>query len=368
MSKKGENIYKRKDNRWEGRYIRFHDFTGKAKYGYVYGKTYKEAKEKLAAAKNQNGIKPKEVKKNFAFYCDEWLVLHRNRVKESTYVKYYIIINNHLKPQFGELLPKGLNTVVVEQFTNKMITEKNLSNKTVKDILTVMNAVIKYISRVSDSGFTGFEIVYPKENNQEIRVLTAHEQKNFAEYLLKDTDNVKFGILLALLTGMRIGELCALRWSDISVENKILCVDKTMQRLKNLDESESKTKIVINEAKTRKSKRIIPLNGQAAYLCQQRKPANPNAFVLTGREDKYMEPRALQYRLSVYTKELGLKDVHFHCLRHTFATRCVEVGFEIKSLSEILGHSSSKVTLDRYVHSSLELKRVNMEKLTAVGL
>ena len=124
---------------------------------------------------------------------------------------------------------------------------------------------------------------------------------------------------------------------------------------------------MIGTPKSNTSTRIIPLTDSLTVLCEQMKPEEPSAYVLTGTES-YMEPRALQYRLKKYTNQCGLDGVHFHTLRHTFATRCVEVGFEIKSLSEILGHANTTITLEKYVHSSLELKRNNMNKLSAVGL
>lgn len=141
-----------------------------------------------------------------------------------------------------------------------------------------------------------------------------------------------------------------------------------MQRLKNMEkDSVSKTKIVVSDPKSNHSLRIIPLNDYAVELCAQWYLSEPSAYILTGATDRFMEPRSLQYRLGKYTRECNLEGVHFHTLRHTFATRCVEVNFEIKSLSEILGHASSRITLDRYVHSSVELKRENMKKLALIG-
>lgn len=141
-----------------------------------------------------------------------------------------------------------------------------------------------------------------------------------------------------------------------------------MQRLKNIeDDAQTKTKIVVSSPKSDNSRRIIPMTKQAAELCAQMQPDSQASYVLTGNVH-YMEPRALQYRLEKYTQECGLDGVHFHTLRHTFATRCVEVGFELKSLSEILGHSSTTLTLDRYVHASIELKRDNMSKLATIGM
>ena len=373
MSRRGENIYKRKDNRWEGRYIRGYDMTGKPQLGYVYAKSYREVREKLASAKVLGVPDTVPDKKYFDNYCREWLLLCRNRVKESTYVKYHTIVNKHLTPALGNCLPQNLNTIIIEEFSNNLLNVKGLSPKTVRDILTVIKSVLKYIQRQEDV-FPDIEIAYPKEQKKEIRVLTPEEQTRFTEFLLLDMDDVKFGILLALLTGLRIGEICALCWGDINIEERALNIGQTMQRLQITEQggrakegSAAKTKILFGEAKSENSKRLIPLTDYAAALCRRMYVSNPNAYVLTGDERRYMEPRTLQYRLARYAKDCGLADVHFHSLRHTFATRCIEVGFEIKSLSEVLGHSSVKVTLDRYVHSSMRLKRENMEKLKAVG-
>ena len=368
MARRGENIYKRKDNRWEGRFAKGRDPTGKTQFGYVYGKTYREVKEKLSNAKQVNKSAVSTNKRRFGDYCDEWLVLSRNRVKESTYVKYHNTISRHIKLHLGSYMPQSLSTVIIEDFSNNLLAD-GLSSKTVRDILTVLRAVLKHCKRQIGNGFPEIEVVYPKGSRKEMRVLSLDEQTRFVQYLLRDMDEVKFGILLALLTGMRIGEVCALRWHDISLDDKTIHISSTMQRLQTFDgTSKAKTKISVGDAKSETSNRIIPLTDYAASLCKKMRVSNGSAYLLTGSEYKFLEPRMLQYRLKKCTAACALNDVHFHTLRHTFATRCVEVGFEIKSLSEILGHSSAKVTLDRYVHSSLELKRANMDKLAAVGL
>ena len=212
------------------------------------------------------------------------------------------------------------------------------------------------------------EIIYPKCPKKEMRVLSRDEQNRFVSFLLTDTDEYKFGILLALITGLRIGELCALRWENVSFDDRCIKVSSTMQRLKNTDvNAPHETKIITSNPKSQSSARIIPLTDYALELCRKFCPGNRRAFLLTGDSEKFCEPRKLQYRFSKIVDQLGLCGVHFHCLRHTFATRCVEVGFEIKSLSEILGHANPKITLERYVHSSIELKRDNMQKLCSIG-
>lgn len=372
MAKKGENIYKRKDNRWEARYIKGYTSEGLPKYGYCYGKTYKESKRKVLQAKTDflSGKQQTQSlrKKYFEDYCEEWLFLNKNRVKESTYAKYCGIFEVHIRPHLGKLHIRKLNSVIVEQFSNQLLYEESLSPKTVKDVLTVLNSVIKYISKQSQEIITPIEIIYPRIPKKEMRVLTREEQSVFVEYLLDDMDEYKFGILLALLTGMRIGEVCALRWENIHFSDGVIQVRNTMQRIRVFKEdSPNKTKVIIGDAKSESSSRLIPMINTALKLCEMRKCEDLSAFVLTGDKHHYIEPRAMQYRLARYTKECGLDGVHFHTLRHTFATRCVEVDFEIKSLSEILGHSSPRITLERYVHSSIELKKENMNKLASIG-
>lgn len=372
MSKKGENIYKRKDKRWEARYIKAYHPDGTPKYGYCYGKTYREAKQKVTQAKTAlltgKSIVTTSRRRRFAFYCDEWLRINRNRIKESTYVKYSSIIEKHIKPRLGGCLVQSLTSLIVEQFSHDLLYDEELSPKTVKDILTMLHSVIKYTCKQFPEPLPMIEIVYPKVPKNEMRVLSVEEQTRFVKYLLEDMDACKFGVLLALLTGMRIGEVCALRWENVSITEQTIKVKATMQRLRDLDSSsETKTKIIISEPKSDTSARIIPLTDYTANLCKTVLCNNSSAFVLTGNADRFIEPRTMQYKLERYTEECGLEGVHFHTLRHTFATRCVEVDFEIKSLSEILGHSSPRITLERYVHSSMELKRSNMNKLTAIG-
>ena len=390
---KGENIFKRKDGRWEARYVKGRESSGKIKYGFCYGKTYKEAKDKATKCKamllNGEVIPEKKAACRFASYCDDWLWLGKNRLKESTYVKYEAVLACHIKPKLGGCIPTAITTENVEAFTNELLHQEHLAPKTVKDVLVVMRSVLKYTAKHTAGGLPVIDIVYPREKKKEMRVLNMEEQKELVDYLKKDMDSCKFGVLLALLTGIRIGELCALKWEAVSLEEKSIRITKTMQRLKNNQEGEAKTKIVIDVPKSEASIRSIPLTDYAIeliskiqenfnykntmprngeYSDDEKGSLNPeDAYILTGTEH-YMEPRALQYRFGKYVKECGLTDVHFHTLRHTFATRCVEVGFEVKSLSEILGHSSITITLERYVHSSMDLKRNNMSKLEAVGL
>lgn len=370
MSKKGENIYKRKDGRWEGRYIKSRAPSGRAVYGYCYGKSYREVKDRVNTARvallGNEPVGDGGRRVRLGTFCDEWLRLKRSTVKESTYIKYFTVLEAHIKPSLGGCLVALLDSPAVEQFAYDLIHKRGLSAKTVRDILTVLHAVLVYAEKRFPY-LRGVEIVYPKAERKEMRVLSRDEQICLVSYLSCGTDNCKFGTLFTLLTGLRIGEVCALRWRDISLEDGVVYVRSAMQRIKNMDSSDgSKTKIIISDPKSFSSSRVIPLSPFAIELCKRFRTER-DAYILTGEENRFIEPRTLQYKMKRYAEECGLAGVHFHTLRHSFATRCVEVGFEIKSLSEVLGHANPQITLERYVHSSIELKRENMMKLSSIG-
>ena len=369
--RKGENIFKRKDGRWEARYIKGYELSGKAKYGFCYGKTYREAKEKVNKYKTAivSGylIPSAGSRRRFAFYCDEWLRQRKSKIKESTYIKYNTALVKHIKPKLGGCFPLGITTGIVDDFSRELI-KNGLAVKTVHDILTLLHSILKYTATQFPGIFPEIEINYPRKNRKEMRVLSHEEQNRFAEFLLTDADYCKFGILLMMMTGIRIGELCALKWENINLREKTIRITGSLQRLHDTEKvGENRTRIVIGSPKSDTSIRTIPITDHTVALCHRFEVKNAAAFILTGTE-KYMEPRTLQYRIEKYTGECELNGVHAHTLRHTFATRAVEVGFEIKSLSEILGHATTTITLERYVHSSMELKRTNMDKLAAVGL
>lgn len=270
-------------------------------------------------------------------------------------------------PRLGDCSPEAVTGGLIEDFTDNLLYGDMLAPKTVKDILVVLRSILTYSAKHNPGVFREVEIVYPKEIKKEMRVLSKDEQKILTAYLLKDMDACKFGVLLALITGIRIGELCELRWEAVSIQEKTIRITETMQRLRDMDTGgESRTRIVVGTPKSGNSIRIIPMTDYAVALCERMNPHCDTAFLLT-RNEKYVEPRTLQYRLEKYVVDCGLEGVHFHTLRHTFATRCVEVGFDIKTLSEILGHATTTITLERYVHSSMELKRNNMKKLVEVG-
>lgn len=211
--KKGENIYKRKDNQWEARYIKGYSFDGKIIYGYCYGKAYREAKEKVnevkAALINGQTIQ-RNSRLRLSSICDQWLQLNRTKVKESSYVKYSAIVDKHIKPAIGGYLIQAIDSLTIEQFGHDLLTEKALAPKTVRDILSLLKTVLQYAHKTV-SGIDLVEVTYPKLPKQEMRILNREEQDIFVQYFLNDPDPCKFGVLFSLLTGLRIGEICALK-------------------------------------------------------------------------------------------------------------------------------------------------------------
>ena len=373
MSRKGENIYKRKDGRWEGRYIKSHE-NGKAHYGYVYGKTYKEVKQQIIISAQNTTVTIEHTvtasdlpTPTFRETALEWLAVSQKQLKESSYVKYRGIINNHLLPSFGNYLIDKITRNDISQFCNILLSEDNdtpaLSARTVSTVICVLKKIFDYAAQVKQYTTIDLRGMSIRQSQHQLRVLSISEQQKLSDYLYENLNLYNLGIMICLYTGLRVGEICALKWGDVNFEEKTIYVHQTMQRLQCMESGERKTQILISNPKSDSSVRWIPIPDSLFNLiCQYKFPEN--AYFLTGTSKQYIEPRNMQNKFKKAIKECGIENANFHALRHTFATRCIELGFDIKSLSEILGHSNVNITLNRYVHPSMELKQQNMNKLS----
>lgn len=376
MPRRGENIYKRKDGRWEGRYIKGHDIKGKAQYGYVYGRTYSEVKLSLKNSQSRIlSLEGSTLKSSVSYesILISWLESQRLNIKESTYARYHQIVYTHLIPDIGSVKIERMTTKLVENYLSQLIESGRidgtggLSSKTTGDVLAIIKSTVEYAKYNNYPLQCKLDKVSVKQHKEEMRVLSVEEQQKLTVILLDDTDLIKFGVLLSLYTGIRIGELCALKWGNLSISDGVLSVRETMQRIKDTsNHSVSKTKIVVTEPKSKCSVRDIPLPEFIISIAKDFQ-SNNSSYVLTGEKNRYVEPRTMQNRFKSLLKESQISDANYHALRHTFATRCIEVGFELKTLSEILGHSNVNITLNRYVHSSLDLKKENMSKVACVS-
>lgn len=378
MARKGNNIRKRADGRWEGRYVTGRE-NGRTKFGYVYGKSYKETLTKWSiayrdwkmgvASEQANSAKLKIISRS-------WLDEVAHTLKESTVARYCDYLDYHILPNFSDSEMADITNEQLEKFSCELLDKggskgQGLSPKTVTEIFRIMNHLRKYALRHGLAVGYSAKCVTIKQQPKPLRILSFDEQRKLKEYFSVNPTGANIGIFLALSTGMRVGEICALKCDDICLKEQKVSVYRTLQRIRNRirnrnTDRDSRTKIIIGTPKSLCSTRHIPLTGE---VCAIIKPfCQAGTYLLTGEADKYMEPRSMHNHFKRVLTECGIEVMNFHTLRHTFATMCIEAGVDIKCLSEILGHSSVNITLNRYVHPTMDMKRANMEKLASLPL
>lgn len=366
MAKRGSNIYKRKDGRFEGRVPVGYNDNGKIKYKSVYARTLAEVKEKMSeiySVRQNRAVS--QIKLTVADAAEQWLSSAKLRVKESSYANYENIVSKHILPILGgeymaNLTMQKLNDFIHYKLNHGRLNGKGgLSAKSVRDIMTVYRGIESFAAREYDIREAHFTM--PKIEKKQTDVLNAFERKKLESYLLHNQNNTNISVLLCLFTGLRVGELCGLKWGDIDFENGTLSISRTVQRINKHGKSE----VVIGLPKSKTSVRTVPIPDFVIAILKKRKKDN-DIFIITGN-CKPTEPRTMQNRFKSILKVCGIRNVNFHLLRHTYATVCIENGFDPKTLSELLGHADASITLNRYVHSSMQMKKnyVSRLKLTA---
>ena len=290
---------------------------------------------------------------------EEWLNYKRTMFKESTYFNYNFVVNECLKKYF-----KNVNLEEVKNFDFYSIIDElkqKISRKTLRDRISILKSILRYAERKYDMDFKIDLIDVPVTYNKEIEILTEREKNRITQYLLETNNIRELGILISLYTGLRIGEICALRWANIDFDKKLLDVERTVQRVYM---GEKETKVMFSEPKTIKSVRKIPIAEVLLKKLRELKSNySENSFILTGTEDRFMEPITYRFTYKKCLKNCKVSYKKFHCLRHTFATRCIRAGMDVKSLSEVLGHNNVNVTLSIYVHSSYKVKKKFIDKI-----
>lgn len=353
MEKSQANITIRKDGRYMGKFIIGYDEKGKAQYQYVYGRTYDEAASKVMIGQEvaSRYLSGKYI--NVGKVYDEWLNAVVNRVKESTLANYKVKFEKHILPEFGDIPCAELSAGQVNEYINKKLAD-GLSASYVRDIITVFKAMLSYAQEEYGFKLSLKNVVLPKVVKKQINRISDTEQKRLIDYLKANMSLSAFGILLSLCMGLRIGELCGLKWEDIDFQHKILHIRRTVQRITSAN-GNRKTKIVITTPKSATSFRDIAIpDFLMDYFRMFRDKAD--FFILSGAE-KSVEPRTMQYRYKKILQSAEIGDHNYHKLRHTFATNCAEHGFDAKTLSSVLGHSSVNLTLNRYVHPDIVYQR-----------
>ena len=297
-------------------------------------------------------------RKNFRVVTEEWLKYKKNTVKKSTYYNYSYSVAKYLYPSFA-----GKNITKIKNYNN-FIEELSdtLSPKTVRDIVTKLKEIINFYEEEHNTKLNIKKMSLPKMNKKEIQILSNKEKQKLEKYCIEQNSLKSLGILICLNTGLRIGEVCALRWENVDFETRRIHVEKTIERI--YSKEENKTIVIIDTPKSITSVRTIPINSKLYNILKQiRGKSKKTDFVLTGSSEHYVEPRNYQYHFKEILKRSKVKKYKFHTLRHTFATNCIEAGMDIKSLSEILGHADVSITLNIYVHSSDKAKRKYLEKI-----
>lgn len=229
MSRRGENIYKRSDGRWEGRYIKSRNSFGKAIYKSVYAPTYAEVKTKLQKCQSESiTIYDEKSTSSFGFWADCWLSTIKIKCKISTYNKYRNLYNSYI---YSEIHNFEINRIDISLIQQLMLMNTHLSPKTRNDILCIIRQIFDYAETNGCKSNINLKNISIRQENREMRVLNLEEQNKLADFLLSESDLCKMGVYLCLYTGLRIGELCALRYENISFDNGILSIKKTMQRV-----------------------------------------------------------------------------------------------------------------------------------------
>ncbi len=369
MAKRGENIYLRKDGRYEGRYVIGKKANGKTAFGYVYGKKYTEVKKKLDIFK---GEQAKSGSSSIIIYQDgridswleKWLESYvKNEVKASTYAIYRGQMEKHILPVVGKKKLRSINKNMMQELY-RTIQANGASESTAQNVCRRFRHAL---SIAQEEGFLKTLPPLPfhktPSRKKESRCLTELEQKQL-EQILDSSHPKDFAILFSLYTGIRVGECCALQWNDINFTEHEVTISHTIQRVRVYNQP-TKTTLLCTETKTQHSIRKIPLTHslEKALLLFKKNKNNSETDFIFGNGSKFLEPRTLQSHITQLAKQLHLEKVHFHTLRHTFATRCIEHHMDVKTLSELLGHSSVKISLDWYCHSTKKQKKSMIQRL-----
>lgn len=379
MSRHGTNIRKRADGRWEGRYkVLLSDQS--YKYRSVYGKTCREVKEKLESVRTITSecmdVLEKETKETaeeiyeknskksediFAAIALKWLEWIKETRKYSTYIKYRGIYERHIKNTVGDTSVYNISSSFVNEKVFHDSDEAGYSQNLRHSILAVMNQILKYAAE--NDGYPEIQLANKLSYNKSkrIEIINHTEQASLIRYLYQEIDVSKAGILLCIFTGLRLGEICSLKWEDIDFEQMLIHVCRTVQRIA-IDEDRNRTTLMITEPKSAFSVREIPISVGIVQILNKIK--HDEEYVIGGK--KPVDPRTYQNRFKRYLKAAAVKEYNFHALRHTFATNCIDYDMDVKSLSEILGHANIQITLNKYVHPTMDTKRRQLAALDSV--
>ncbi len=298
---------------------------------------------------------------NFKQISTLWKVEKRNFVKQSTMSVYLLLLENHLIPAFGEM--RSITENAVQDFVIDKLNA-GLSQKSVKDMLIVLKMIVRYGSKRGIFNSPDWEIRFPPEQKaRSLPVFTLSHQRKLMSYLSDNFNFRNLGVLICLHTGMRIGEVCALKWSDIDIRQGIITVNKTIERLYVVGGTRRYTELILSSPKTKNSYREIPMTRVLQKFIKPFKDIVNDDFYIITNDLRPTEPRTYRNYYRKLLTSLGIPPLKFHGLRHSFATRCIESQCDYKTISAILGHASISTTLNLYVHPNNDQKRRCLDRM-----
>jgi len=300
-------------------------------------------------------------KKNFEEIAVLWLADKKLYVKRSTYAVYSLMLVNHLVPEFGR--KNEVTEEMVQDFVLRKM-ESGLSRKSVKDMLIVLKMVLRYAEKCGHMPHREIEVRFPTEREKpEVQVLSRSLQKRIMKHVQQHPSCMNLGIYICLCAGLRIGEVCALRWEDIDLSAGVINITKTLQRIYIVEDGRKHTEVIIGTPKTATSIRQIPIPRELRKMIRPfLTSVDRTAYVLTNSRHP-TEPRTYRNYYKKLLHKLDMPELKFHGLRHSFATRCIESRCDYKTVSALLGHSSISTTLNLYVHPNMEQKQRCVEQM-----
>ena len=292
---------------------------------------------------------------------EEWKEEKKKYIKKSTYAAYQLLIQNHIKPYFGDLYE--VNEEKVQQFVFDKL-DAGLSEKTIRDIIIVLKMILKFGIKNGYLEYIQIDAKFPsKQEKKDLDVLSKADQKKFMEHLRNNFTFKNLGIFICLSTGMRIGEICGLRWCDVDTAEGVIKVRHTLQRIYIIESEARHTELLLDTPKTANSVRDIPMSSELLKMLKSlNKVVNENYYVISN-DIKPIEPRTYRNYYKKLCKQLDIPELKFHGLRHSFATRCIESKADYKTVSVLLGHSNISTTLNLYVHPNKEQKKKTIDKM-----
>lgn len=367
MARRGENIYRRKDGRYEGRYVIGKTAKGKTRFGYVYARQFSEARrlllEKKAEQQRKTGRPAGARRITVAKWMRTWMESELlGSVKPSSYQVYLRQFERHVLPALGGYALSELTQGIVHGFVMQL-EASNLARSTAKGIYRLLAAAMR---SAQEEGLIlknpCRKIRVQREERAAQRALSRQEQEALCAQPEGQAD---LPALLSLYTGMRLGEICGLKWTDVDWERQTIAVRRTAQRVARLDPTGGgRTMLMVGSTKSLRSERVLPAPAFLLERLKERRAETASEYIF-GVSNRAAEPRTLQRRFRRQMERLGITGVHFHTLRHSFATRLLELGIDVKTVSALLGHRSAKTTLDFYAHVLIDRQRSAMERLAA---